>query len=50
MHIIQSGRGKLIQPPDIEGFRAWNRSKPKAMFEKRMTKAEAVSRFIHPGD
>ena len=50
MNIIQSGIGPLIQPPDINAFRAWNRSKPKGLVDKRMSEAEAVQRFIHPGD
>lgn len=50
MEVIQSGLGKLIQPPDINAFREWNRRKPKAMIDKRMSEAEAVSRFIHDGD
>jgi acyl CoA:acetate/3-ketoacid CoA transferase alpha subunit len=49
VRILESGVGELIQPPDIEGFRAWNRAKSKAMVDKRMTEAEAVRRFIRPG-
>ena len=50
MEVIQSGKGKLIQPPDINAFREWNRQKPKGLIDKRMTEAEAVSRFIKDGD
>ena len=50
MEVIQSGIGELIQPPDINAFREWNRKKQKAMVDKRMTEAEAVRRFIHDGD
>ena len=50
MEVIQSGIGELIQPPDINAFREWNRAKPKALIDKRMTEAEAVSRFIRDGD
>jgi len=50
MEILQSGIGKLIRPPDLNAFREWNRNKPKALIDKRMTEAEAVSRFIHDGD
>jgi len=50
MEVIQSGIGELIQPPDINAFREWNRKKQKAMVDKRMTEAEAVRRFIHQGD
>jgi acyl CoA:acetate/3-ketoacid CoA transferase alpha subunit len=50
MEVILSGNGKLIQPPDINAFREWNRQKPKGLIDKRMTEAEAVSRFIKDGD
>jgi acyl CoA:acetate/3-ketoacid CoA transferase alpha subunit len=50
MEIIQSGIGELIRPPDLNAFREWNRQKPKALIDKRMSEAEAVSRFIHDGD
>lgn len=50
MEIIQSGIGKLIRPPDLNAFREWNRNKPKGLIDKRMSEAEAVSRFIHDGD
>ena len=50
MEIIQSGIGELIRPPDLDAFREWNRQKPKALVDKRMSEAEAVSRFIHDGD
>lgn len=50
MEVIQSGIGKLIQPPDLNGFREWNREKPKALVDKRMSEAEAVSTFIKDGD
>lgn len=50
LQLIQSGIGELIQPPDINAFREWNRQKPKAMIDKRMSEAEAVREFIHDGD
>lgn len=50
MEVILSGNGKLIQPPDINAFREWNRQKPKGLIDKRMTEAEAVSQFIKDGD
>jgi len=50
MHVIQSGIGPLIQPLDMNAFREWNRQKPKALIDKRMTEAEAVSEFVHDGD
>jgi len=50
MEVIQSGIGELIQPPDLNAFRAWNRKKTKCLVDKRMTEKEAVERFIHDGD
>lgn len=50
VEVIEKGIGDLIQPPDLNSFREWNRKKPKAMVDKRMSEAEAVSRFIHDGD
>lgn len=49
MHVIQSGTGKLIQPPDVNAFREWNRQKPKALVDKRMSEVEAVKRFVYDG-
>jgi acyl CoA:acetate/3-ketoacid CoA transferase alpha subunit len=49
MEVIQSGLGELIQPPDMEAFRAWNRSKPKEMTDKRMSEKEAIRSFVHEG-
>jgi acyl CoA:acetate/3-ketoacid CoA transferase alpha subunit len=50
MEFIQAGKGNLIQPPDMNAFREWNRRKSKVLTDKRMTEAEAVSRFIKNGD
>jgi glutaconate CoA-transferase, subunit A len=50
MQVIQSGIGPMIQPLDMDGFREWNRQKPKSLIDKRMTEAEAVSEFVHDGD
>ena len=50
MNVIESGIGPMLQPPDVDALREWNRKKPKTMLDKRMTEQEAVSRFIHPGD
>lgn len=50
MKAIQSGRGDLIQSLDIESFRAHNRTKSRALIDKRMTEAEAVSTIIQDGD
>lgn len=50
MELIHAGKGRLIQPPDLNAFREWNRQKSKVLSDKRMTEAEAVSRFIKDGD
>lgn len=50
MKEISSGIGELIQPPDINAFREWNRTqKPKALIDKRMTESDAVSKFLKDG-
>ena len=50
MNVLQEGLGELLQPPDVNAFREHNRAKPKGLIDKRMSEAEAVSRFIHDGD
>ena len=50
MKLIQSGAGELIQPLDMNAFRAWNREKPKELVDKRMTEREAISKFVSDGD
>lgn len=50
MQVIQSGLGELIQPPDMNDFREWNRQKPKGLIDKRMSEADAISKYIHAGD
>ncbi len=48
--MIESGIGELIQPPDLDTFREWNREKkPRALVDKVMTEAEAISRFVYDG-
>jgi glutaconate CoA-transferase, subunit A len=50
MHVLESGQGELIQPPDLEAFREWNRiQKPHKLVDKLMTEQEAVSRFVFDG-
>jgi 3-oxoacid CoA-transferase subunit A/glutaconate CoA-transferase subunit A len=50
LRVIESGIGELIQPPDLDGFREWNREKKsRALVDKRMTEAEAISRFVTDG-
>jgi acyl CoA:acetate/3-ketoacid CoA transferase alpha subunit len=50
MNVIASGIGELIQPPDLDAFREWNRRKSKALVDKRMSEQEAIARFVHDGD
>ncbi len=51
MEIIDSGIGEMIQPPDLEAFREWNRThKPRTLIDKRMTEKEAIARFVKDGD
>lgn len=50
MKVLESGIGELFQPPDVNAFREWNRRKPKGLVDKRMTEAEAISKFVHDGD
>ncbi len=50
MRILESGVGKLIQPPDMDAFREWNREKKsRAMVDKLMTEEEAIARFVTDG-
>ncbi len=50
MKIIQSGIGELIQPPDLNAFREWNRTqKTRKLVDKVMTEEEAVGRFVYDG-
>ena len=49
MRVIESGIGELIQPPDLDAFREWNRAKSRALVDKVMTEAEAISRFVYDG-
>lgn len=50
MKIIESGQGELIQSPDMNSFREWNRTKSKALIDKRCSESEAVSKFVRDGD
>jgi len=50
MQVLESGRGELIQPPDLEAFREWNRTeKSHKLIEKVMTEREAIARFVFDG-
>ena len=50
MKVITSGKGKMLQPPDLNSFREHNRTKPRGLIDKRMTEKEAIGKFIHDGD
>ncbi len=47
---LVTSQGELFSQPDVDGARAFFAQKSRAMTDKRMTVAEAVSRFIHNGD
>jgi acyl CoA:acetate/3-ketoacid CoA transferase alpha subunit len=47
---MEQGIYEMIQPLDLEAFRAHNREKTKALVDKQMTEADAVKRFIKEGD
>jgi glutaconate CoA-transferase subunit A len=50
MEIVDSGIGELIQPPDLEAFREWNRTqKSRKLIDKRMSEQEAIARFVQDG-
>jgi hypothetical protein len=50
LHVIESGIGEMIQPPDLDGFREWEREKKsRTLVDKVMAEAEAVSAFVYDG-
>jgi len=50
MKVLSTGIGELIQPPDMNAFREWNRTqKPKALIDKRMSEKEAISKYLQDG-
>jgi glutaconate CoA-transferase subunit A len=50
LRVVESGIGEMIQPPDLDAFREWNREKkPRALVDKVMTDAEAISHFVYDG-
>ncbi len=50
MQVVESGIGELIQEPDMNAFREWNRTqKTRKLVDKRMTEAEAIGRFVYDG-
>jgi acyl CoA:acetate/3-ketoacid CoA transferase alpha subunit len=50
LEILESGLGELIQPPDLDEFREWNRArKSHGLQDKLMTEGEAVEAFVFDG-
>ena len=50
MRILEEGIGELIQLPDMDAFREWNRTqKSRKLEDKRMSEQEAVARFVTDG-
>jgi glutaconate CoA-transferase, subunit A len=50
LKILESGKGEMIQPPDIDAFREWNRvEKSRKLVDKLMDEKEAISRFVYDG-
>jgi acyl CoA:acetate/3-ketoacid CoA transferase alpha subunit len=50
MDVIEQGTGDLIQPPDTEAFREWNRTqKSRKLEDKLMSEQEAIARFVTDG-
>jgi glutaconate CoA-transferase subunit A len=49
LNVLETGIGELIQPPDMNAFREWNRTKSRKLVDKIMTEREAVSRFVYNG-
>jgi len=50
MEVVASGIGELIQAPNMDAFREWNRRKSKALVDKRMSEQEAIARFVQDSD
>jgi len=48
--LLFEGEGSLIQPPDLDAFREWNRRKTTALVDKTMRGREAIDRFVSDGD
>ncbi len=48
--VLESGLGEMIQPPDLEAFREWNRTrKSRRLVDKLMSEREAVEQFVTDG-
>lgn len=50
MKTLEEGIGELIQPPDMDAFREWNRTKKSRKLEnKLMSEQDAIGRYITDG-
>ncbi|MBI5959740.1 MAG: CoA transferase subunit A [Chloroflexi bacterium] len=50
MNVLDTGHGELIQPPDMDAFREWNRThKSRKLEDKLMDEHEAIARFVTDG-
>lgn len=50
MQILDSGRGEIIQPFDLDEFREWNRArKTRKLVDKVMTEQQAIAKFVEDG-
>lgn len=50
LDVLEAGLGELIQMPDMEAFREWNRTrKSRRLEDKRMTEQEAIQAFVTDG-
>jgi acyl CoA:acetate/3-ketoacid CoA transferase alpha subunit len=50
IRVLEEGVGKLIQPFNLDEFRALNRDKDKTLVDKRTDEQSAISRLVHEGD
>lgn len=50
LETLETGIGELIQPPDLDAFREWNRTrKSRRLQDKLMTEREAIEQFVTDG-
>lgn len=48
--VLETGLGELIQPPDLDAFREWNRTKKsRKLVDKITTEKEAVAKYVEDG-
>lgn len=48
--ILEEGIGKMIQPFNLDDFRALNRAKEKALVDKVINEKEAISKYVNESD